>query len=207
MRTTPPPDSDDLLTRACGGDDVALGQLLERYRDRLRQMVEFRMDPRLSTRVDASDVVQDAIAEATRRMSDYSRQRPMPFYPWLRRLAWQRLMDLYRRHVQAEKRSVLREQELDAFLPDESAMQLADCLAMSGSSPSRQSIRKEQRNRVQEALSRMNPHDRDLLVMVYLEQMSISDVSVVLGISEKATEMRHLRALERLRRVLAEGED
>jgi RNA polymerase sigma-70 factor (ECF subfamily) len=166
--------------------------------------VELRIDPRLAARVDASDVVQDTIAEATRRMSDYAHQRPMPFYPWLRRLAWQRLLDLYRRHVQAEKRSVLREQDLDAFLPDQSAMQLADCLATSGSSPSRQSIRKEQRHRVQDALSQMNPRDRDLLTMIYLEQMPINEVSVVLGISAKATEMRHLRALDRLRRILAE---
>jgi RNA polymerase sigma-70 factor (ECF subfamily) len=204
MGTTPPPESDDLAARACSGDEAALGQLLERYRGRLRQMVELRMDPRLAARVDASDVVQDAIAEATRRMSDYSRERPMPFYPWLRRLAWQRMLDLQRRHVQAEKRSVLREQEMDGILLDQSALQLADCLAMSGSSPSRQSMRKEQRHRVQDALSQMNSRDRDLLVMIYLEQMSIGEVSVVLGISEKATEMRHLRALDRLRRLLTD---
>ena len=204
MSTHEPHDSSDLLELACQGNDAALGQLLAGYRGRLRHMVEVHLDSRLAARVDASDVVQDTIAEATRRMTDYAIHRPMPFYPWLRRLAWQRMQDLHRRHVRAGKRSVLREQEMLSFLPDRSSLRLADCLAVDGSSPSRQTIRKEQKVRVQNALAEMNAGDRELLVMVYLEQMTISEVSAVLGISAKATQMRHLRAIERLRRRISD---
>jgi RNA polymerase sigma-70 factor, ECF subfamily len=202
MGSSPPADTDSLMQRASRGDVAAIGELLDRHRDRLRRMVELRMDPRLTGRADASDVVQEAIAEAARRMPDYLRQPPMPFYPWLRRLAWQRLLDLHRRHIVASRRSVLRERELEPLLPEQSSRQLANVLALSASTPSGQLVRKEQRHRVQEALLQMEPHDREMLLMIYLEEMSMSEAGTVLGVSTKAAEMRHLRALERLRRLL-----
>ena len=70
------------------GDGAAREQLLGAHRARLRQMIAVRMDRRLVARVDPSDVVQDVLAVATRDLSDYLRTRPMPFYAWLRKLAW-----------------------------------------------------------------------------------------------------------------------
>ncbi len=205
MSTHEPLDSSELLELACQGDDAALGQLLADYRGRLRRMVEVHIDSRLAARLDASDVVQDTIAEATRRMTDFAEQRPMPFYAWLRRLAWQRMQDLHRRHVRAEKRSVLREQALLACLPDQSSLRLADCLAIGRElSPSRQLIQREQKLELYHALAEMNAGDRELLVMIYLEQMTIGEVAAVLGITAKATQMRHLRAIDRLRRHISE---
>src|SRR5437763_12378901 len=112
--------TDDLLARARGGDERAGQQLLAFYRDRLRQMVAVRLDRRLTARIDPSDVVQEALVDAARKLPEYLRQQPMPFYPWLRRLAWERLMKLYQRHITAGKRSVTR--EAPCPLPDESAL-------------------------------------------------------------------------------------
>src|SRR4051812_12159450 len=117
------PDTDELLRRTADGDPAARGRLLTRHRARLRKMVGYRLDRRLAPRVDPSDVVQDVLAEAARRLPDYLRDRPLPFYPWLRQLAADRLADLYRRHVGAERRSVLREEPGVLALPDESAAQ------------------------------------------------------------------------------------
>src|SRR5438093_9616573 len=104
-----PADTEQLLERAAGGDAVARDQLLQRHRDRLKRMVAVRADPRLAARVDPSDVVQETLAEAAARLDAYLRTRPLPFYPWLRQIAQQRLIDLHRRHVQAGRRSVMRE--------------------------------------------------------------------------------------------------
>src|ERR1700757_2715447 len=93
------------------------GELLDRHRDRLRRMVAVRLDPRLAAGVDPSDVVQEALAKADAKLDRYLRERPLPFYPWLRQLAQERLIDLHRRHVQARRRSVTRE-EAAAGLPD-----------------------------------------------------------------------------------------
>src|SRR5207249_1256497 len=100
----PPPrpaDTDLLLDQAAHGDRGARQQLLARHRARLRRMVGLRLDRRLAARLDPSDVVQEALAEADRRLSEYLRRRPVPFYPWLRGLAWDRLIELHRRHVGA----------------------------------------------------------------------------------------------------------
>ena len=119
-------------------------------------------------------------------------------------VSWQRLVDLHRRHVGARKRSVTRETPMELAMSDRSAMQLADRLATSQTSPSHQLVRRELRQRVRNALDRLRSNDRELLVLMYLEQLSTADVSAVLGISEKAVTMRHLRALDRLRRLLAD---
>src|SRR5947208_913191 len=102
------PEVDDLIVRADGGDAEARQALLARHRDRLRQMVALRLDRRLARRVDASDVVQEALADADQDLSDYLRHRPMPFYAWLRRFAWDRLVEVHRAHLLADKRSVDR---------------------------------------------------------------------------------------------------
>lgn len=197
---SPDSDTQQLLRRACRGDREAEQRLLDRHRDRLRRMVAVRMDTRLSPRVDPSDVVQEALLDASRQLSDYARQPPLPFYPWLRQLAWQRLVDVHHRHVTAQKRSVAR--EVEPRLPDESVMLLADQLIDRGSSPSVQLLRKELRERVQSALADLKPSDREVLVMRHLEQMSIGEIAATLELSESAVKMRRLRAIQRLRQLL-----
>lgn len=197
-------DTDELLERARSGDAWAAEQLLGRHRDRLRRMVHVRMDPRLASRMDPSDVVQDALVEAHRRLPDYLRRPTMGFYPWLRQLAWERLIQLHRQHIQARARSVTREQRIELDLPDRSAVELANCLLDSGTSPSRRMIREELRERVQGALNKLAPRDREILTLRYLEQLSTRETADVLGLSEGAVKMRHLRALERIRALLDE---
>jgi RNA polymerase sigma-70 factor (ECF subfamily) len=204
MPTTREPDTDLLLERAAEGDARARQQLLARHRDRLRKMVAYHMDRRLAARVDPSDVVQEALAEAAQRLDDYLRERPLPFYPWLRQLAWDRLVEEYRRHVAAGKRSVRREEPDVLDLPDESAVELAGRLLDLGSSPSAHLLRDELRRRVREALGRLPARDREVLELRHLEQLSTRDTAAVLGISEGAVKTRHLRALQRLRRFLGE---
>src|SRR6516165_4931589 len=131
--TTASPDTDELLRRTAHGDAAARDQLLVCHRARLRQMVAYRLDRRLAARVDPSDVVQEVLAEAARKLPDYLRERPLPFYPWLRQMALERLVTLYRRHVQAQRRSVRREEPGRLLLPNESASELADRLVASAS--------------------------------------------------------------------------
>src|SRR5437868_9270150 len=175
--TTHPPDTEELLRQAGGGDRSARQQLLTRHRDRLRRMVAVRLDPRLAARVDPSDVVQEALMVADRRLDRYVSERPVPFYPWLRRLAWEHLVKLHERHILARKRSVLREEPGILALPEDSAVLLAQRLAGTGTSPSHGVVRKEQRDRVRLALSRLPAADREVLELRYLEQLSTADIA------------------------------
>lgn len=204
MGTRNEPDTDVLLDQAARGDQAARNLLLERHRSRLRQLIRLRLDRRLAARVDPSDVVQESLGEAAAKLSDYLRTRPMPFYPWLRSLALERLVSMYRWHVQTRKRSVGREERALPPLPDESAQALVHRLCDQGGSPSERLARSEARAQVRVALERLPGRDRELLELRHLEQLSIREIAGVLGISEGAAKVRHIRALERLRDLLGE---
>ena len=198
------PDTRELIRRAASGDREAVDGLLARHRDRLRRMVAVRMDNRLTARVDPSDVVQDALAEASQKLPDYLKQQRLPFYPWLRQLAWERLIGEHRRHVGAKARSVNREEHDEMVLPDHSAVQLAARLLASGTTPSRRMIRKELRAKVQQMLSQLSPPDREVLVLRYLEQLSTAETAAVLGLTVDGVKSRQRRALERFSNLLAD---
>jgi RNA polymerase sigma-70 factor (ECF subfamily) len=150
--------------------------------------------------------VQEALAEAHRRLPEYLNSPGIAFYPWLRQLTWERLLQLHRRHIQAQARSVTREQSVLPRLPDESYVALANRLIGSATSPSGQVVREEIRQEVRAALERLPKGEREVLVFRYLEQLSTSETASVLGISAGAVKMRHLRALERLQ-VYLKGSD
>jgi RNA polymerase sigma-70 factor (ECF subfamily) len=200
--THPEPDTDQLLDLASRGDGAARQQLLTRHRGRLRAMVAARLDRRLAARLDPSDVVQEALAEAARQLDEYLRERPLPFYPWLRQLAWDRLVKAHRAHLARARRSVRREEPGVLGLPDESMAELAQRLASCASSPSRHALRVELHGRVRAALALLGEADREVLVLRYLEQLPLREVAAVLGVSASAVKMRHVRALERLRVLL-----
>jgi RNA polymerase sigma-70 factor (ECF subfamily) len=201
------PDTEHLIEQASQGDSDARQQLLERHRGRLRRMVAVHLDRRVAARADPSDVVQEALADAAAKLSAYLRERPLPFYAWLRRLAWERLVKLHRRHLRARRRSARREEPGVLDLPDNSAVELARRLVASGTSPSRHLDRAELQARVRGALARLEEREREVLVLRYLEGLATKEIAAVLGVSEGAVKMRHLRALDRLRALLpAENE-
>jgi DNA-directed RNA polymerase specialized sigma24 family protein len=106
------PDSTEtahLLEQAQGGDSSAFDRLFQRYRPELCRMIELRLDEKLRSRMDPSDVVQEAQLEAFRRLADFLDRQPMPFWLWLRKTACERLLNLRRDHLRAARREVDRE--------------------------------------------------------------------------------------------------
>ncbi len=202
MMAVGPPDSEQLLVRAGQGDEAAWQELLVQHRARLRRMVALRLDRRLAAHVDPSDVVQDSLVDAHQRLNQYLRDRPLPFYAWLRQFACERVAKQYERHVRAQRRSVTREEAPP--LPDESVAELAHRLIASATSPSRRMARDELRDRVRIALGCLKLQDREVLVLRYLEGLSNAEAAAVLGLAESTAGMRHLRALERLRVLLGD---
>jgi RNA polymerase sigma-70 factor (ECF subfamily) len=205
--TDPTPDTEELLRRAAAGDPEARATVLEQHRERLRRMIAVRIDPRLAARIDPSDVVQETLAEADRLLAGYVQSPPLPFYPWLRQLAWDQIVHQHRLHIQARRRTVSREEPVPLGLPGESVLALADRLLACAPSPSAVATREEIRDRVQAALGTLGEEDREVLALRYLEGLSARAVGEVLGVSEAAAKKRALRALRRLRDLLATKEE
>jgi len=193
-----------LLDRAAAGDASARARLLSRHRQKLRNLIALRLDPRLAARFDPSDVVQESLAEADRRLAVYLNERPMPFYLWLRELTLQRLIDLHRRHMRTQKRTVRREEARLSYLSDDSIRQLGDRLIDQASGPSRRLENKLAARRLHQALAELSERDRDVIVLRHLEQLSVKEIAALLEISPGAVKVRHVRALERLRRLIGE---
>lgn len=193
-------DTTELLDRIRRGDQTAKGELLGRFRPRLRRMVAARMDDRVAPRVDPSDVVQEALAAADRRLPEYLKQADSPFYPWLRQIAWDRLVDAHREHLHAAKRSVRREVSMQ--LSEASAICLAKQMAASATSPSGHLARKELRARIRAILGELADLDREILILKHLEELSNSECATVLGITIVAVKKRYLRALGRVRSLM-----
>jgi RNA polymerase sigma-70 factor, ECF subfamily len=191
----------DLIDRASQGDDVARRNLLECYRDHLRRMVATRLDRRLAPRLDPSDIVQESLAEAAGRMDDYLRSPTLPFFGWLRLIAYEHVRDAHRRHLFAQRRSITRERPVPEF-NDESAIDLAGQLASHDTSPSNRLVREERCEQVKAVLARLSPQDREILAMRYVERLSTAEVAEALGINEEAARARHLRAIIRMRRLM-----
>ncbi|MCH8048218.1 MAG: sigma-70 family RNA polymerase sigma factor [Planctomycetes bacterium] len=167
-------------------------------------MIDVRLDDRIVARVDPSDEVQDTMIEANRRLPDYLKNRPLPFYPWLRQIASERLAKLHRRHIYTQKRSVEREDEDGVMLNDRSSLLPADNFSTARSSPSNRLLRKEIRPHVKSAFGRLRGTDQEILVMRHLEQLSIREIASVLDITVTAAKSRHFPALERLRSALGD---
>jgi RNA polymerase sigma-70 factor (ECF subfamily) len=197
LSTTPAdrPDTQELIGHARRGDARARQGLLARYRDRLRRRVAGRIDRRLSARVDPSDVVQESLADAARELSDYLNRAPLPLGGWLWQFARDRLVELHRKHLRADRRSVAREspwptEEGCATLPD------------GGTNPVGRLERDDLRERVRGALARLPRADREVLVLRLIEQLPTREVAARLGIGEGAVRTRQVRALGRLRDLL-----
>jgi RNA polymerase sigma-70 factor (ECF subfamily) len=194
---------DDLIQLAAQGDEPAVSSLLSRYRDRLRKMVQLRLDRRLFGRVDASDIVQEATIEAVRRLPEYVETRPMDFFLWLRQLAAQKLIDAHRHHLGAEKRDAGREVSLyRKAMPEATTAALASQLLGRLTSPTQAIQRAELQIRVQEALNSLAPVDREVLVLRLFERLSNSQTADELGISKSAASKRFIVALKRVKEVL-----
>jgi RNA polymerase sigma-70 factor (ECF subfamily) len=192
-------DTDQLLQSAAVGDRSAREALLMKHRDKLKRMVAIRLNRNLAARVDPSDVVQETLADAARRLDDYLRERPMPYYPWLRRLASDRLDKAHRRH-KAHRRSVQREEPRP--LPDQSAQQLAERLLAANTDPAQAALKNEKRQQVRALLDRLSAGDREVLVLRFLERLSSEEAAAVLEVSPGAVRLRLMRALERVRQML-----
>ncbi len=194
---------EDLLGRAGRGDRAALDELFARHRERLLRMVQMRLDRRVQGRIDASDVIQETHVEAFERLPEYLRDPRIPFFLWLRFLAGQKVIQLHRHHLGAQRRDPRHEVHVHGGpLPEATSVALAQQLLGTYTGPSEAAARAELRLRLEEALNAMDPVDREILALRHFEQLTNVEAAKELGVDAAAASKRYVRALRRLRGVL-----
>jgi RNA polymerase sigma-70 factor (ECF subfamily) len=160
-------------------------------------VIDLRLDARLRARIDASDVVQEALLEAARRLPDFLEREPMPFLLWLRQTACQRLIDLRRQHLGAECRAAERERPWPS-----SSLLLTQAVLGTPKSPERALEEQELNGRVRQALADLAEDDAEVILLRNFEDLSNVEAAQVLGIEPAAASKRYGRALLRLRQRL-----
>ena len=199
-----PSEVTHLVDRLRAGDRQALTDLFQRYRDRLHRMVELRMDARIQGRLDASDVLQDGFLDAAARLDCYLRRPDLPPFLWLRLVVAERLAIAHRRHLGTKMRDVGQEVSLHLDpLPEASSAALASMLLGHLTSPTEAAARAEMVLRVQEALNALDPLDRELVALRHFEQLSRAETAQILGITENVVAKRYIKALVKLKEILA----
>lgn len=194
-----------LLNQAKGGDDSAVNALMDQHRNSLRQLIRMRLDQKIQRRIDVSDVVQDVLVEANRRLQRYLADPIMPFHLWLRQIAKDRIIDAHRRHRVSAKRSVDREQQLAPPRGyDQSSVHLASLLGDDQLTPAAAAVQKELAQRVEEAIAQLEERDCEIIVMRHYEHLSNQEIGEVLNLTEPAASMRYLRAIRRLKKLMTE---
>lgn len=196
----------ELVVGARGGDEQAVNRLLERHRAAVHRLIQLRLDPKLQRRLDVSDVVQDVFVEASRRLKEYLNDPRLPFHLWLRCIARDRIIDAHRRHRVSGKRSVDREYPMTARAPDRSTQDFVAQLCDPQLTPASAVANREMTVRVEAALADLEDQDAEIIVMRHYEQLTNHEVAVALDLTDPAASMRYLRAIRRLREMLA-GDD
>lgn len=100
--------------RLAEDSDSVLAEAFSQHRDSFWYLVTFRMDRRLTQRVDPDDVLQEAFLAAKSRLEHFIAAEKYTLFAWLRMIVVQTLFDVHRRHLGAEKRSAGREVQLGA---------------------------------------------------------------------------------------------
>lgn len=183
--------------------EQAFNEILLKHRERLLRMVELRMNQQLRGRLDASDVIQEAYVEANRTLDEFLEAPKFSVFLWLRKLAGQKLIQAHRKHLGAEKRSARREQSIFCGVPAATSQAIAIELSGHIPSPSEAALAREEQGQLARALDQMDELDREILTLRHFEQLSNHEVAEVLELGYEAVKKRYVRALEKLRKILA----
>lgn len=193
------------LASAKGGDASAINHLLEEHRRPVQRLVEMRLDRKVQRRVDVSDVVQEVMVEASKRLQKYLENPEMAFHLWLRQIAWDHIIDTYRRHRVSAKRNMDREQPMTSpGGADQSTVELAVQLCDPGITPAAAATQREIARRVEASIEQLGDQDREIIQMRHFEHLSNLEIADALGLNPPAASMRYLRAVRRLRQLLDE---
>lgn len=192
---------DEELDKLRDGGEAALAELFSGHQDRLERLVEFRLDPRLRSRVDPADVLQEAYIEIARRYRDFLDDAKVSFYVWARQITLQVLIDTQRRHF-GQKRTPQQEVKFNRGPNESTSGSIAQVLRSQLTSPSGVAIRAEEIQQLNLALESMDEMDREVLALRHFEHLGNSEVAEALGLSVTAASNRYVRAMARLGEIM-----
>lgn len=173
---------------------------LEAYRDYLRLLVSLQINPRLRTKVDASDIVQQAILHAHEARARFRGQTEAEWLAWLRAILANALAGAARR-FNSQSRELGRERSLEVEL-ERSSARLEGLFVADQSSPSEKAVHREELLRMVCSLAQLPEDQRQVIELHYLKGLRVADVAEQMGRTRPAVVGLLFRALKKLRELL-----
>ena len=183
-------DDHRLIAECLRGDTAAFGVLVRRYQERLFNTA-YRM---VGNAEDAYDVVQEAFLSAYQSLDSF--KGDSLFFTWLYRIAVNTAISLKRK-----QRAVV---SIDAGRNGEQGIEPLDPSELSR--PGHALEQAEQERRIQQALSRLSPEHRAVLVMKDMEGQKYELIAEILQVPIGTVRSRLHRARLELRELLEKDE-
>lgn len=184
-------DSHRSLMQLRGGDPMALDRLMGSMRPFLKYQVQELVGRNRGAQEDASDVVQRALMQAVEQIDSFQGKTTAEWRSWLSAIARNKALDSHR-YWSSGKRQVQRVVGVNDGI---------QALASTEKSPSAVAIGAENSSRLEMALSRLEPSDRQIIEYSQFEGLDHASIGQRLGISDAASRQRLKTALERLRKA------
>jgi RNA polymerase sigma-70 factor, ECF subfamily len=196
--------TDLLFDEARTGNVQSLGRLLDAYRNYLTLLARLQIDRALRVKLDASDVVQETFLEAHRDFDRFRGTSIGELVAWLRQILVRNLANQVRHYRGTKRRDIRLERHLGLAV-DRSSEHLAEQVAFPGASPSHDAARCESAVLLADALGRLPPDYRDVLVLRNLEELSFPEVAQRMDRSVDSVKKLWARGLAQLRRQMTES--
>lgn len=176
---------ENLVQGAKKGDTAAFGALYDHYVPRIYRFVFLKV----GRKEDAEDLTHEIFVRAFEHIKDY-RQKGFPFSSWLYRIARNAIIDRYRGRRQTVDIDAVSPEELPALANVETRAEQAILL-----------------QKVSGAIGALKPEHQDVIIMRFVEELSVKETAEAMGRSEGAVKLLQHRAIKELRTKLGKEEN
>lgn len=174
--------------------ELGLGKLIENQRPHLRRFIRCRINAKLASRIDASDIIQEVYVRAYRGLNNYLNKPSVPPVVWIRQLSKQIICEIHRKNF----RTVRSPFQEDDHFGERFLSQIID----STESITSELHRKEMMEKIDRTLSSLSEIDREVIEMRHMEGYSMREIADLIGVQQETIKKRYYRALTRFREVL-----
>jgi RNA polymerase sigma-70 factor (subfamily 1) len=182
----------------------AVNKALGEFRAYLETLTLIQIDPRLRSKFSMSDIVQHTLVEAWRDLERIQALDADARKRWLRRMLVNNLLQEIDRW-RARRRDPRLEQPLEAAA-DESSCRLQNWLAVEDTTPSERMAQQEEELRVLEALSKLDPRQREALIFQKYHGLKLKQIAEQMNCTIGVVAGLHDRGLKELRKLLPDME-
>jgi len=189
-----------LVALAQEGDEPALNQLCAAYSERVRWMMRLRLNRELRPKLESLDLAQDVMMHALRGLDRFQYKNEGDFVRWLAKISENTLRDNLD-HLYAGKRDIRKERRVDQNLSTTQANALNRPIGPKVSTPSMIMSKKEELQRLEQALDTLPSDYRDVIIQTRIEGLTYREIADMQGKSPDAVRMLLSRAMAALTTV------